>query len=44
MDDDGHEVVVDGELVSSRRPDDVPAFIQKMIETFAGAGHERAAA
>jgi protease I len=29
------EVVVDGNLVTSRKPDDLPAFCQKMIETFA---------
>jgi protease I len=31
------EVVVDGNLVSSRKPDDIPAFNQKMIEVFAQA-------
>lgn len=29
------EVVVDGNLVTSRKPDDIPAFNRKMIETFA---------
>ena len=29
------EVVVDGRLVTSRKPDDIPAFNQKMIELFA---------
>lgn len=29
------EVVVDGKLVSSRNPDDIPAFNKKMIEVFA---------
>jgi protease I len=29
------EVVVDGRLVTSRKPDDLPAFNQKMIELFA---------
>jgi protease I len=29
------EVVVDRGLVSSRKPDDLPAFNQKMIEEFA---------
>ncbi|MFN2530052.1 MAG: type 1 glutamine amidotransferase domain-containing protein [Pyrinomonadaceae bacterium] len=29
------EVVVDGGLVSSRKPDDIPAFNKKMIEEFA---------
>lgn len=38
------EVVVDNGLVSSRRPDDLPAFISKMIEEFAEGRHEQAAA
>lgn len=40
------EVVVDGQLVSSRRPDDLPAFNAAIIETFAEAtaGQERRAA
>ena len=29
------EVVVDGNLVTSRKPDDIPAFNKKMIELFA---------
>jgi len=29
------EVVTDGNLVTSRKPDDIPAFNQKMIELFA---------
>jgi protease I len=39
------EVVVDAGLVTSRKPDDLPAFCEKMIETF-GAGRQagRAAA
>ncbi len=32
------EVVVDGKLVSSRNPDDIPAFNKKMIEVFSKAG------
>jgi protease I len=32
------EVCVDHGLVSSRKPDDIPAFNQKMIAEFAGAG------
>ncbi len=35
------EVVVDNGLVTSRKPDDIPAFNQKMIEEFA-AGKRRA--
>ena len=31
------EVVVDGGLVTSRKPDDLPAFCEKMIKTFAGS-------
>lgn len=40
------EVVVDNGLVSSRRPDDIPAFNAKMIEEFAEGRHRgrRAAA
>ncbi|PPK85413.1 protease I [Neolewinella xylanilytica] len=34
------EVVVDGNLVSSRNPDDIPAFNKKMIEVFAKSGVE----
>ena len=37
------EVVVDGNLVSSRKPDDIPAFNREMIELFARA-RARAAA
>jgi protease I len=29
------EVVVDGKLVSSRKPDDLPAFCAKILEVFA---------
>ena len=32
------EVVVDGNLVTSRKPDDIPAFNKATIELFAGAG------
>ena len=35
------EVVVDNGLVSSRKPDDIPAFNQKMIEEFAEGTHSR---
>ena len=31
------EVVLDGGIVTSRRPDDIPAFSEKMIEEFAKA-------
>ena|SRR5436190_6333585 len=33
------EVVVDQGLVSSRKPDDIPAFCEKMIEEFAEGPH-----
>lgn len=33
------EVVVDNGLVTSRNPDDLPAFCAKMIEAFAGGRH-----
>lgn len=36
------EVVVDRGLVTSRKPDDIPAFIDKMIEEFAEGVHKRA--
>jgi protease I len=35
------EVVVDGGLVSSRKPDDLPAFCAKLVEEFAEGRHER---
>jgi protease I len=38
------EVVVDEGIVSSRSPDDLPAFCSKVIEEFAEGRHERAAA
>ena len=38
------EVVVDNGLVSSRKPDDIPAFNRKMIEEFAEGRHKEAAA
>ncbi len=38
------EVVVDQGLVSSRNPDDLPAFCAKIIEEFAEGRHEVAAA
>jgi protease I len=34
-----HEVVVDRGLVTSRKPDDIPAFVEKMIEEFAEGVH-----
>ena len=30
------EVVVDGNVITSRKPDDIPAFNEKMLELFAG--------
>jgi protease I len=33
------EVVVDGGLVTSRKPDDLPAFIEKMLEEFCEGEH-----
>ena len=38
------EVVVDGGLVTSRKPDDLPAFNAKMVEEFAEGRHARQAA
>ena len=38
------EVVVNNGLVSSRKPDDIPAFTRKMIEEFAEGPHKAAAA
>ncbi|MDP9254752.1 MAG: DJ-1/PfpI family protein, partial [Verrucomicrobiota bacterium] len=38
------EVVVDNGLVTSRKPDDIPAFNKKMIEEFAESRHAAAAA
>jgi protease I len=35
------EVVVDNGLVTSRKPDDIPAFNRKMIEEFAEGRHEK---
>jgi protease I len=35
------EVVVDNGLVTSRKPDDIPAFNRKMIEEFAEGTHAR---
>jgi len=35
------EVVVDQGLVTSRKPDDIPAFNRKMIEEFAEGRHRR---
>jgi deglycase len=37
------EVVVDGNLVSSRKPDDIPAFNRAMVELFSHAGREAGA-
>jgi protease I len=35
------QAVVDGNLVTSRRPDDIPAFNREMISLFAGARQQR---
>ena len=35
------EVVVDDGIVTSRKPDDIPAFNKKMIEEFAEGKHVR---
>ena len=36
------EVVVDDGIVTSRKPDDIPAFNEKMIEEFCeGSAHDR---
>src|SRR5579871_6591557 len=32
------EVCVDGRLISSRKPDDLPSFNRKLVEVFAGGG------
>jgi protease I len=32
------DVVVDGNLVTSRKPDDLPAFVAELTERFASAG------
>ena len=34
------EAVVDGNLVSSRKPDDIPAFNREMISLFSRAGRQ----
>src|SRR5215210_2972246 len=34
------ECVVDGGLVTSRKPDDLPAFVKKLIEEFGEGDHE----
>jgi protease I len=38
------EVVVDGGLVTSRKPDDLPAFNEKIVEEFCEGRHEEQAA
>ncbi|MBV8459214.1 MAG: DJ-1/PfpI family protein, partial [Acetobacteraceae bacterium] len=36
------DVVVDGRLVTSRKPDDIPAFNREMLQMFERAEHRRA--
>jgi protease I len=38
------ECVVDNGLVSSRKPDDIPAFNEKMLEEFSEGRHDRSSA
>jgi protease I len=38
------EVVVDNGLVTSRKPDDLPAFCSKIVEEFAEGRHKQPAA
>ena len=38
------EAVVDGNLVTSRKPDDIPAFSREMVKLFASARGRRQAA
>jgi protease I len=38
------EVIVDNGLVSSRMPDDLPAFCAKVVEEFCEGRHDQAAA
>ena len=37
----GQEVIVDNGLVTSRKPDDIPAFNEKMIEEFCEGRHAK---
>jgi protease I len=37
-------VVQDGQLTTSRKPDDLPMFIREMLKSFAGATEEDSAA
>ena len=37
------ESVVDGRLLTARKPDDIPAFNRRMIELFGASAHRRAA-
>jgi protease I len=36
------ECVVDGSLVTSRKPDDIPAFNKRMLALFAGSAQQAA--
>jgi len=38
------DAVADGNLVTSRKPDDIPAFSREMIKLFASARRDRRAA
>jgi protease I len=38
------EVVQDGQFITSRKPDDIPAFSEKIIEALSGAGSQARAA
>lgn len=38
------EVVTDGQFITSRKPDDIPAFNRTLIEAVSSGGHARAAA
>jgi protease I len=37
------EVVQDGNIITSRKPEDIPAFSEKIVESVSAAGHKKAA-